>query len=186
MRLGGSGTAASGEADGALAVAALHDADVGIGWQCAIEHCQRVRHLLLQAGDEGVRVQRLAQGLVVGLAAHCEVGRQIIIRIAVAIGASDPDLLAAHPFAHGLEDVELVADAVDAPAPLLVAFEHQLTPTGPHHPADGHDLLGRERARLAPGVPLEQRDCLDHGTVRLVVGAELEGVQQGRQQAAIV
>src|SRR5919204_159229 len=47
--------------------------------------------------------QRLAQFLVVGLAAHGEVGRQVIIWIAVAIGAGNPDLLAADPFTDGLE-----------------------------------------------------------------------------------
>jgi len=43
----------------------------------------------------------------------------MFVRVAVAVGAGDPDLLAADALAHRLEHVQLIADAVDARRPVV-------------------------------------------------------------------
>ena len=78
MRLGGSGSAVSGES---RMVAADHQANVRVGGQAAIEHRQCVSHFLLQPVGENVRLQGLTQLLVVRLAAQSKVGWQIVVGI---------------------------------------------------------------------------------------------------------
>jgi hypothetical protein len=70
-----------------------------------------------------------------------EIGGQILIRVAVAIGAGHPDLLAAQLFPHLRQDAECVAEAVDALLPLLGLVHDQATPGG-HHALNGTSSIG--------------------------------------------
>ena len=55
---------------------------------------------------------------VIGRALGLEVGWQIVVRVAVAVCADDPDFLAPQLLAKGLQDADFVGDAVDALAGL--------------------------------------------------------------------
>ena len=140
----------------------------------------------MQAADEGIRLQRLTQLLVVRFAAHRKIGRQIVVGIPIAISATDPDFFAPHALAHGLEHEQLVADAIDSLAAFFVMLDDQLEPAGSHNTADGDDLVEPEGARLAANVTLQQLDGLDDRLVRVVVRAELECVEQWLQQTPVV
>lgn len=82
--------------------------------------------------------------------------------------------------------MQLVADAVDPLPTFLVVLHDQLAPAGSHDPAKRHCLGGGKRARFARDVAFQQLDCLDDRLVRVVVGAELQCVQQRRQKAAVL
>ena len=134
------------EPDGILSVAPQHHANVRVRGQSAIQHRQRVSHLLLQAADEGIRLQRLTQLLVVRFAAHRKICRQIVVGIPIAISATDPNFFAPHALPHGLEHEQLVAYPVDPLAAFLVMLDDQLAPAGSHNAADRDDLVEPECA----------------------------------------
>jgi len=140
----------------------------------------------LQAVDEGVCLHRLPQFLVAGVAAHGKVSGQIVVGIPIAIGATAPDLLAAHALTHGIEHEELVADAVDSLASFLVALDDQLASTGSDDAADWDDFVESERPRLAANVALQQLHGLDDRLVRVVIRAKLECIEQWWQKATVV
>jgi hypothetical protein len=82
-----------GEGDPATAL--RPNANVGIFLQAIIQGSQRLAHLVLQLTDETIGIEGEIQRLVVFIAVRVEIGRQILLRIAISIGADHPDFLAA-------------------------------------------------------------------------------------------
>ena len=120
------------------------------------------------------------------VAARGEVGRQVLVRVAVAVGAGDPDLLAAELVAQGLERADLVGDPVDARPALRVGVHHGVAPERAHDALDRHVLVGRDMAQPGAGVAPHQGERLDHRPVRLVVGAEVKASSRSRHHPAVV
>jgi len=54
-----------------------------------LELGQRRAHFLLQPGDEAVRIEWQPESSIVGSAFLHEVGGQVLVRVAVAVGADD-------------------------------------------------------------------------------------------------
>jgi hypothetical protein len=100
-RFSGFGRARSGETV-IHPPAAAGDLDVRVARQLGFEAGEARAHLPLQAGDEQVGIERQAERLVVGLAPLGEVRRQVFVRVAITIGADDPDLLGAQPLSQRL------------------------------------------------------------------------------------
>ena len=105
-----------GQADPAPALAG--DADVRVARQALVELGQCRVHLLSQAVDERAGVERQVERLIMAGALRVEVGRQVLVGVAVAVRACHPHLLAAQLVAQGFEGANFVGDAVDARAPL--------------------------------------------------------------------
>jgi len=118
--------------------------------------------------------------------AGIEIGRQIMIWIAVAVGALDPNLLAAELLAQGLQGADLVGDAVDTWAALGVALQHRVAPGRRYHAVQRYVLLCGVEAQLARGVAGDDVQSVEHGPMCLVVGAEVERFQHQRQHAPVV
>ena len=83
------------------------------------------------------------QGGIVGGPLRVEVGGQILVGVAVAVGALDPDLLAAESLAEGLQHADLVGDAVDARVAVLVRLQDGFLPGAAHHALQRDLLVGR-------------------------------------------
>jgi hypothetical protein len=77
-------------------------------------------HVCLHARNESVCVQGKPEGGIVFGPSGLEVGRQILVGIAIAIGAFDPDLLATQLLAQRLQRANLIGDPVDL-GPTLMA-----------------------------------------------------------------
>ena len=129
------------------------------------------------AVGERPRVGGQAEPLVAGGPARGEVGRQILVGVAEAVGARHPDLLAAQPLAQGLQHADLVVDAVHPLAAARRVLDHDVAPLRADHALDG-DLVGPE---VLPPFALRAPDRVEgveQGAVRAVVGAEVERGQQ--------
>jgi hypothetical protein len=131
-------------------------------------------HLGLQVGDEPLGVQRQLQRLIIAFAVALEVGRQVLVGIAVAVRPDHPDLLAAQALAQGLQHGDLIGDAVDAILAGGVLLDDRLAPQAPHDAIERNVLLGRKGPDLALGKALDQIERFHHRTVTVVVGAEVE------------
>src|SRR3954468_16817613 len=83
------------------------------GWQALVELGQCRVHLLSQAVDERAGVERQVERLIMAAALRVEVGRQVLVGVAVAVRACHPHLLAAQLVAQGFEGANFVGDAVD-------------------------------------------------------------------------
>ena len=116
------------------------------------------------------RLQRLVIRNALGL----EVGRKIVVRVAVAVGADHPDLLAAQLVAQGLQDADLVGDPVDALASLGVLFEDRFSPETAHDVVDRNHFLGGESLKFRIGVTLQEIERLDDWAMALVVRAKFQ------------
>ena len=162
------------------------DLHVRVLRQGAIEVRQGLRHLLPHLGDKCVGILGELQRGIVGGPLRVEVGGQVLVGVAVAVGAPDPDLLAAQPLAQRLQDADLVGDPVDACVAVLVPVQDGVLPGAAHHALQGDVLVGRVGVQLAVGILLHQRQGAEDRPVRLVVGAEVQGVQQARHHAAVV
>jgi len=88
--------------DNDTALAAGSQFNLGVARQPLVELSQCFSHCLLDRGDKYVGVLRELEGIVVDSALAIEIGGQVIVRIAVAIGAFDPNLFAPQPFTQGL------------------------------------------------------------------------------------
>jgi hypothetical protein len=79
------------------------NAHVRIFLQTSIQGTQCLAHLALHLTDKTIRIQRQIQRFVVFVAVRIEISRQILIRVAIAIGADDPDFLAAQLLAQDFQ-----------------------------------------------------------------------------------
>jgi hypothetical protein len=159
-------------------------AHLGIGRQAGIQCRQPPAEVLLEGCEEGLHVRGLAEGQVVDVPLGLEVPGKVLVGVAVAVCPLDPDLLAPQPLAQGLEDADLVVDAVDA-LPVRPLLDEELLQLGPDDPGNGDFGAGYDvPAVLAMGPQPVQ--CLDHGPVLGVVGAEGQSGQNRRQHAPIV
>jgi len=120
------------------------------------------------------------------VAAGVEVGRQVLVGISVAVGALDPDLLAAELLAQDLQHADLVGDAVDPRPASGVALQHGIAPGDRHHAHKRHLFGGWVAPHSARGVPGDNGQGVEHGSVRLIAGAEGERAQHERQHAAVM
>jgi len=152
-----------------------------------VELVERGRHLLAQRLDEHGRVQRFAELLVVLGPAGLEVGREVLVGVAPRIGADHPDLLAPQLLAQRLERDDFVHYAGDPGPALGVVFEDQLRPVARRAPMRRDSLIERVVGQVPRlGVAADERQRVDHRSMRGVVAAELEDLQQGDQAAAVV
>ena len=113
-----------------------------------------------------------------------EVRRKVVVRVAVAVAAFDPNFFAAQAFAQHLEDADLVVDAVDTLARGAILHQNLLH-LRPHDPIDGNLGTGDQRAAVFPVRPGPVQG-LDHRAVGAVVGSKHQGVQDQRQHAPVV
>jgi len=72
------------------------------------------------------------------------------------VGASHPDLLAAQFVPEGLQEADLVGDALHPEPPPGVLLDDEIPPVARHHPVEGDVLVGAVEAAGAVRVPLEQ------------------------------
>ncbi len=143
--LSGSGWASCGVSLIQLAPS-LYQSDIGIARQTGIENAEFCAHLRLEALDETIDFDRQFQRRVIGRTLGLKVGGQVLVRVAIAVCADDPDLLAAQPRSKGLEHANLVGDAVDALAALGVGLHHGVTPEAVDDAVERHVFIGREDA----------------------------------------
>ncbi len=162
------------------------ESDGRILLQSGIQGTQGLVHLGLQVGDEPLGVQRQLQRLIIPFAVALEVGRQVLVRIAVAVGPDHPDLLAAQALAQGLKHGDLIGDAIDAILTGSVLLHHRLAPQTPHDAIKRNVLLGWKDPDLALRKALEQVKRFHHRTVTVVVGAEVERGQQPGHHTSVV
>ena len=141
---------------------ALHaDPDQGVGRQAGVQGVQRLAHLGLKVGDEAIGFERQVQRLVVRGSLRLEVGRHVVVRVAVAVGADHPDLLAPQLVAERLQGADLIGDPVDARPPLGVLLDDRLAPEPAHHAVDRNVFVGGEGVQLGVGVLLQEVEGLD-------------------------
>jgi hypothetical protein len=166
--------------------AALEDANIGVGGQPGIECGERLGHVCLHARNESVCVPGKPEGGIVFGPLGLEVGRQILVGIAIAIGAFDPDFLATQLLAQRLQRANLTGDPADPGSTLGVALDHGVTPGDRHDTIERHGFLKRIAVQFAIEVAADQCERIKHRPVILVVGAECQSAEHDRQHAAVV
>ena len=166
--------------------AALEDANKGVRGQPGIERGERRGHVCLHARNESVGVPGKPEGGIVFGPSGLEVRRQILVGIAIAIGAFDPDFLATQLLAQCLQRANLIGDPVDPGPTLGVALDHGVTPGDRHDTIERHGFLKRIAVQFAIEVAADQGERIKHRPVILVVGAEYQSAEHDRQHAAVV
>jgi hypothetical protein len=135
---------------------------------------QRLAHLRLNVGDEAIGFERQVQRLVIRGSLRLEVGRHVVVRVPVAIGADHPDFLAPQLVTERVQDTDLVGDPVDARPPFGVLLDDRLPPEPACHAVDRHVFVGGEGVQPGVGVPLQEVEGLDHRAMAPVVRAEVQ------------
>ena len=166
--------------------AALEDANIRVAGQAAVERGERLGHLCPHARDKSACVPRQPEGGVMFVPPDLEIRGQILVGVAVAIRAFDPDLLAAQLLAQRLQRADLIGDPVDLGPALGVTLDHGGAPGGRHDAVERHRFLGRVAVQLAVGVAADHGERIEHRPVFPVVGPECQGVENDGQHAAIV
>jgi hypothetical protein len=110
----------------------------------------------LEIGDEAIGFEWQLQCLIIRYALRLEVGREVLIGIAVSAGTENPDLFAAQLFAKGLQDADLIGDPIDALPPLGILLDNGFSPESAHDIVDRHHLLGGEGLEFRVSVTLQQ------------------------------
>ena len=162
------------------------DPDQGVRRQAGVQGVQRLAHLGLKIGDEAIGFERQVQRLVVRGSLRLEVGRHVVVRVPVAIGADHPDLLAPQLVAECLQGTDLIGDPVDARPPLGVLLDDRLPPEPACHAVDRHVFLGGEGVQLGVGVPLQEVEGLDDRAMAPVVRAEIQGPEDLRHHPPVM
>jgi hypothetical protein len=129
----------------------------------------------LQTRNELLGVLGLVQSLVEGYAVRVEVRRQIFIGIAVAVGALDPNFLAAQALAQHLQDADLVVDAIYT-CPILAVLNQDLPELSGHDTID-RDLSTGDQLTAIVAAHAQPGQGLDHRAMGAVVGAKSQGSQ---------
>ncbi len=104
-------------------------------------------------------------------------GRQILVWIAVPVGAGHPDFLAAKLLAQSFEDADLIRDPVDALPSLGILFYHGLAPKPTHDAIQRYLLLGWESMHFRVGVTLHEVERPDGRLMAFVVGVEVQDME---------
>ena len=99
-------------------------------------------------------------------------------------GAFDPHFFAADLLAQCPQHTQLVRDAIDVPAGLVV--QHEILPGLFHDALERHGLGERDTCGGTVPVCREEFKGLHHGTVHLVVAPEGQRVEQCGHHAPIV
>jgi hypothetical protein len=161
------------------------EAHARVARQPAVELRQCIGHLRPQRVGEGPRLGGQVEPRVAGRAARGEVGRQVLVRVAEAVGPDHPDLLAAQPVAERLQDADLVVDAVHPLPAARRVLQHDVAPLRADH-ALNRDLVGAEILPSRALGAADRRQRVEHRAVRAVVGAEVERGEEPRHHAAVV
>jgi hypothetical protein len=132
------------------------DPDELIGWHARIQGPKRLTHFGLEIGDEAIGFERQLQRLIIRYALRLEVGREVLIGVAVSVGTDDPDLFAAQLFAKGLQNADFIGDPVDALPPLGILLDNGFSPESAHDIVDRHHFLGGECLEFRVGVTLQE------------------------------
>jgi hypothetical protein len=121
------------------------DADERVDRQTGVQHPERFSHFGLKIGDVPLRIERQIQRLIISRSPRTEVGRKVVVRVAIPIGADDPDLLAAHFLAKRLQDAYLVSDPIDA-RPAVVVFSMTASRQSPRTMSSTGTILSAGKA----------------------------------------
>ena len=98
-------------------------------------------HFLLQPIHELLFILWQAQSFVVGVSPIQEIGRQVLIGIAVTIRSHHPDFLASEPLAQDLQNTNLIYYPVN-PAPAIFIFiVDRVRPRGRDDATDRNSFL---------------------------------------------
>ena len=130
---------------------------------------------MLEGGDEGVGIEGLLERLVIRQALGGKVSGEVIIRIALTLGALDPDLFTTDALTQGMEGRHLIIDPVHPRVAFGVWREDQLAPLTRDPPVAGHIVLDPIAASFAPRILLHQVECCEHGLMVRVGRRELQG-----------
>ena len=136
--------------------------------------------------NESVYIPRKPEGGIVLGPPDLEVGRQILVGIAIPIGALDPDFLATQLLAKGLQRANLIGDPVDPGLTLGVALDHGITPGDRHDTIERHGFLRRIAVQFAIKVSADQGERIKHRAVILVIGVECQSAEHDGQHAAVM
>jgi hypothetical protein len=162
------------------------DSDAAIVRHAGVKDVKRLTHFGLEIGDEAVGVERQLQRLIIRCALSLEVGRKILIRVAVSISADHPDFLAPKLIAQGLQDADFVGDPVDPLTSLGILFKDSLAPEALHDAVDRHDFFGREGLKSCPSVTLQEIERLNDRAMVRVVRAEFQPLKDVGHRAAVM
>ena len=100
-------------------------AHLRVARQAGVQRAQRRPEPALQLGCEGTGVLCQVQARVGAIALGLEIGRQVLVGIAVAVGADDPDLLGTQALAQPRQNAEFGVDHVHSAA----RIDDELVPT---------------------------------------------------------
>src|SRR5258708_10465711 len=122
---------------------------------------QRISYLLLQTDYESVGLKGQVERLIVSGTLRLKIGGQVLVRITVAVGANNPNLLAAQLLAQRLKDTNLVSDPVYPRPAAGVGLNNRLPPKAAY---DGYRnvLLNPEKTKPRIPLPFHQLDCTQH------------------------
>ena len=160
--------------------------DAAVARHADVENLERLAHFDLEIGDEAIRVERQLQRPIIRCALRLEVGREILVRVAISVGADDPDLLAPKLVAQGVQDTDLVGDPVDALPSPGIFFNDRFAPEALHDAVDRHDFFGRESLESCPGVTLQEIERLDDRAMVRIVRAEFQALEDFGHHAAVM
>ena len=162
------------------------DSDQRIARHAGVEGLKRLAHFGLEIGDEAIGIERQLQRLIIRCALRLEVGREILVRVAVPVGPDHPDLLAAQLVAQRLKDADLIGDPVDALTSLGILFDDRFSPEALHDAVERHRFLGGKGLEFRVGVTLQEIERLDDRAMMLVVRAEFQALKDVGRHAAVM
>ncbi len=81
--------------------------------QCPVQKVEFARQLIAHLRDKRPGILGEAKALIICISLRFEIGRQVIIGVAVAVGAIDPDFLRAHPLTQLRQDTKLKGDHIE-------------------------------------------------------------------------
>jgi len=113
--------------------------------------------------------------LVIRHALGGKVSGEVIIRIAIPLGALGPERFTTDALTQGVEGRHLIVDPVHPRVAFGVWLEDQLTPLTGDHPVAGHIIFGPIEASFAPRILLHQVQRREHGLVVRGGRRELQG-----------
>ena len=115
-----------------------------------------------------------------------EVRRQILVGVAITIGAFDPDFLATQLLAQRLQRANLIGHSVDPCSLPGIALGHGVTPGHRHDTIERYEFLKRIARQSAVEVTANQVERIKHWPVILVIGTECQNTEHDRQHTAVV
>src|SRR3546814_21080624 len=111
-------------------LAVLAKPHLGIARHLPVQRAERLGHLCTKSADKRSGILAAAELAVIVGAACFEIAWQIVVRIAVAVRAHHPDLLAAQTLAYRGQYAHPIFQPVDPRTPAAVLFHHTTHPSG--------------------------------------------------------